>query len=676
MKIESITLKGFRCFGNTPTTVNLSEEITVLIGANGSGKTALLEAMSRVFGITNKQRTIISTDFYAFADPSENNINKRELYIDVRLTFDELEENPNSKSSNSAVPACFHHMVVMNPDETPFVRIRLEAKWVDDGTIDGDIEQKLWWITTDKETPTDEEKRQCEASERGLIQVHYIPATRDPSSQLTSATGAIIGRLLKAVSWSIETQESIKEASQKIQEVFGKEQAIDSINKILASRWKELHNDSFDSEPEFNVASRQFEEIIRRLNVVFRPTESDSERDLDALSDGQKSLFYFSLVASVFEVEQKFIYSNIVKNLEPSGKNDSSVDETYKTGFNSYQFTVPALILFAFEEPENHLAPYFLSRIIKQLRSLVNEYSTQAVLTSHSPAILGRIQPEEVRHFRLIQNSRTVNVSEIKLPDKNDTKYKYIREAVNAYPELYFARFVILGEGDSEQVVLPKLASAMGLEVDPSFVAIVPLGGRHVNHFWKLLKELDIPYATLLDLDYGRKGAGWGRIKYAFKQLLEIGFSSEEIREFTDSNRNEHKISKEELEQLHTRQDSIEEINHFVTHLEKFGVFFSSPLDLDMAMLSHFPDAYQSSQTSKPKISQDNAIKAVLSDEANTTAYTDVLELFPWYKYLFLTHSKPSTHLQALCQISEEELNSKAPPVLKKLLKYAHTKLR
>jgi putative ATP-dependent endonuclease of OLD family len=61
------------------------------------------------------------------------------------------------------------------------------------------------------------------------------------------------------------------------------------------------------------------------------------------------------------------------------------------------------------------------------------------------------------------------------------------------YPELYFARFVILGEGDSEQVVLPRLASALGLEVDPAFVAIVPLGGRHVNHFWKLLNDLHIP---------------------------------------------------------------------------------------------------------------------------------------------------------------------------------------
>jgi putative ATP-dependent endonuclease of OLD family len=676
MKIDSITIKGFRCFGNKPTTIKLSEEITALVGANGSGKTALLEAMSRVFGITNKQRTIISTDFYAFADSSKNNSSERELYVDVCLTFSELEENPNSKSLNQAVPACFHHMVVTNAAQTPFVRIRLEAKWVDDGTIDGAIEQKLWWVITDQELPTDDQKRPCEASDRGLIQVHYIPATRDPSSQLTSATGAIIGRLLKAVSWSTETQESIQEASQKIREVFGKEQAIDSINKILASRWKELHNDTFDSEPEFNVASRQFEQIIRRLNVVFRPTESDSERDLDALSDGQKSLFYFSLVASVFEVEQKFIYSNIVKNSDPSGKNDRSVDETSNTGFNDYQFTVPALIVFAFEEPENHLAPYFLSRIIKQLRSLVQEYSTQAVLTSHSPAILGRIQPEEVRHFRLIQDSRTVNISKIKLPEKNDTKYKYIREAVNAYPELYFARFVILGEGDSEQVVLPKLASAMGLEVDPAFVAIVPLGGRHVNYFWKLLNELDIPYATLLDLDYGRKGAGWGRIKYAFEQLLKIEISEDELLKFKDSNGNKQEITKDKLEQLHTRQDSLENINHFLTHLENFGVFFSSPLDLDLAMLSNFTHAYQSSQTSKPRTSEENAIKAVLSDEADTFAYSKVLELLPWYKYLFLTHSKPSTHLQALCQISEEELNSEAPSVLKNLLKYAHTKLR
>ncbi|WP_312841738.1 ATP-dependent endonuclease [Sinorhizobium psoraleae] len=68
-----------------------------------------------------------------------------------------------------------------------------------------------------------------------------------------------------------------------------------------------------------------------------------------------------------------------------------------------------------------------------------------------------------------------------------------MREAVRTYPELYFARFVVLGEGASEEVVLPRLAEAMGLDIDRSFVAVVPLGGRHVNHLWRLLTDLDIP---------------------------------------------------------------------------------------------------------------------------------------------------------------------------------------
>ena len=30
----------------------------------------------------------------------------------------------------------------------------------------------------------------------------------------------------------------------------------------------------------------------------------------------------------------------------------------------------------------------------------------------------------------------------------------------------------------------------------------------YVNHLWRLLADLDIPYATLLDLDWGRDGGG------------------------------------------------------------------------------------------------------------------------------------------------------------------------
>ena len=59
--------------------------------------------------------------------------------------------------------------------------------------------------------------------------------------------------------------------------------------------------------------------------------------------------------------------------------------------------------------------------------------------------------------------------------------------------------------------------------LDPSFVAIVPLGGRHVQHFWRLLRGLCIPYATVLDLDLGRNGGGFGRVKTSIQHLLDMG---------------------------------------------------------------------------------------------------------------------------------------------------------
>ena len=87
----------------------------------------------------------------------------------------------------------------------------------------------------------------------------------------------------------------------------------------------------------------------------------------------------------------------------------------------------------------------------------------------------------------------------------------------------YFAKLDILGEGDSEEIILPKYWEAMNGSTDVSGISIVPLGGRHVNHFWRLLNDLEIPHITLLDLDRERDGGGWGRIKYVLEQLIANG---------------------------------------------------------------------------------------------------------------------------------------------------------
>src|SRR5581483_7266986 len=141
-----------------------------------------------------------------------------------------------------------------------------------------------------------------------------------------------------------------------------------------------------------------------------------------------------------------------------------------------------------------------------------------------------RVTPESIRYLRLDERRTTV-VKHIELPE-DEPAYKFVREGVQAFPELYFSRLVVLGEGDSEEIVLPRLMAARGILTDDASVSVVPLGGRHVNHFWRLLNALGIPHVTLLDLDVARHQGGWGRVRYAAKQLL--GYANVAPNDLTD----------------------------------------------------------------------------------------------------------------------------------------------
>lgn len=672
MKLCSATIKGFRSFGNTPTTIDFEHEVTALIGPNGSGKTALLEALLRLFGVTREQRTVKYKDFYVDPGMSESDRATRTLRIDTKFVFPELE---TTDASSYAVAPCLKHMDISEPGATPYCHIRLEAQWVDDGTVDGSIEQEMWWVLKN------EDKRKIEPHERGLIQVHYVPAIRDASSQLGYSATTIAGRLLRATKWSSKIKESFQNASKSVQSSFKAEDGVDLFNKAVEVRWKDLNDTLINSSPELRIVGGRFEDAVRQVSMIFQPSETGGEQELDTLSDGQRSLFYFSLVSAVFDIEQSLV---------TTAKN-SVTDERRKI-YDLDQLKIPALTIFALEEPENHLSPYFLNQIIKQVRSIVQFQTCQSIITSHSPAILQRVQPNEVRYFRLQSADRSTVIKKIFLPDEPDEAAKYIREAIVAYPELYFARFVILGEGDSEEIVLPRIASALGLNVDRSFVAIVPLGGRHVNHFWRLLTDLDIPYATLLDFDLGRDGAGWQRIKYIYKQLLSIDVDKQSVLTGKGLFPTAEMLSDDVFdEDISWNKSTIGLLYNWFCAFEQFGVFFSEPLDIDLMMLTNFLDQYKSvaGNNSGPRIPDEqnpehkeymkDAIRAVLGKSGSVSYYIDDLhkyvDYFPWYRYLFLGKSKPSSHIYALSQIEDEQIKSKSPKVLKRLLEYAAKKI-
>jgi putative ATP-dependent endonuclease of OLD family len=474
-----------------------------------------------------------------------------------------------------------------------------------------------------------------------------------------ASTGALAVRLLRAIEWSKGTRKSVEDATKSLSDAFSGEAAIKAISEALATRWSDLHDGTTDKDPSLSLISQRFEDVVAKVHVLFAQGPGAIERGLDVLSDGQQSLFYFALAAAVFDLERGAVGGKI-------------------KGFRADDLHIPALSVFAIEEPENHLSPYYLARIVKQVRSIIQADSAQALVTSHAPAVLSRVQPQEVRYCRCEEDTRETSVKAIERPDDAEEAGKFVRGAMLAFPELYFARFVILVEGDSERVVLPRLAEAEGFLVDPSFVAIVPLGGRHVQHFWKLLEGLEIPYATLLDLDVGRNGGAYGRVKIAIGHLRDQGVPRGDLLTLEGG-----KVldAKEFTDMYDWKTDK--NLGGWVSSLRRHDVFFSDPLDLNMAMLKAYPKAYEAiiPKGGGPSGKKETAIEVVLGESGEgIKPYTDLYpgyeELMPAYRYHFLTHSKPATYLRAFTHLDDAALKKGMPEPYRALIKHVMDNLK
>lgn len=645
MKLTSVTICNFRCFGPKPQVIPLGSDLVALLGANGSGKSAVLAALARVFGLSSADRSILRSDFHLPPGKTWDDVGP--ITLSIQLDF-ELPELKDSAKNAGGVAAVFKHLAVHKAGGSPMCRARLRATWTPSSLAEGDIDAKAEWILI-----SDKDEERCQtisAEDRAAIVVHYIPATRDPIRHLRQSAGSILHNFLRAISWSGPTRKAVENASKTIRTSMSGEAGMKTINTIVESCWRELHKEGTHSTVVIQPVAKRIEDLIAQVETIFQPSPTGTEESVDRLSDGQRSLFYLALVAMSFDVQARL-----------------RKDKAH--GLETDRLRRPALTILAVEEPENHVSPHFLGRIVTQLNRIADAPDGQVVLTSHSASIMARIDPECVRHLVHDAANKRSTVRRIKLPAKGTDKEKYVREAVQAYPELYFAKLVVFGEGDSEAVVVPRLVRAvMGSGLDTSLISFVPLGGRHVNHFWRLLSDLGIPFVTLLDLDLGREGAGWSRIKYAVEQLLAIGVDEKKLLE---------DVTREELSKMHTWvSDSIDDtLKVWIKDLENYGVYFSEPLDLDYSMLRAFPSAYrclEAGERGPNEADEASLLEAILGEKSEAADYYATLgiEHLSWYRYLFLGRGKPATHALALGRLKDAELAKDAPKYLQRLAEH------
>ncbi|EFM4641091.1 AAA family ATPase [Escherichia coli] len=652
MLIKNVEIKGFKSFDCNGQNIRL-DSFTSLIGGNGTGKTALLLALVRMFSVKSADRVIQADDFHVPPGEKIDDQDERNFTIRIRFEFADLKDGQDSTVSDF-----FGHLVSDGKDEIPYCIAKLRAKWIKTNLAGGDIESELVWEVGDEE-------RKISAYERSRIHVHYVPAYRDPSTQLKQTAGTIMHRLINAVEWSDDIAHKIGEGARSIDEQFQNESGIKTITTSLAKNWNSLFTGGYFENLKIHPVMNGVEDVLKHIDTVFLPTPDTQPLSTDRLSDGMKSLFYLSLVKSAFDIE-----SDIIEGL----------NENLAISIDALE--PPDLTLILIEEPENHLSPQYFGRIINLCRAISSNKRAQVFLSTHSPALLNRVEPENIRYFRLCENQKTI-VKNIILPEEDDNgeeidEFTYVKEAIKSHPEIYFAKVVVLGEGDSEEIVIPKLAEANSIGLDNSLITFAPLGGRYVNHFWRLLSELSIPYITLLDYDRKRGGGGYGRIKYALKQLISTGVDKSDILKLQDGK----VLSDKELDEMHTWVEDETTENSWINVLKRYGVFFSYPYDLDWIMLEKFYEEYKSFAPSRggptiPSSHDDNytqktqaAIASVLKKESidiDISEFTDHEKYF-WYRYLFLGRGKPLSHNYVLKKMSRDDLKERAPQVLNDLI--------
>ena len=675
MKLKEIKINNFRCFGPETTTIKF-DALTTFIGANSSGKTAAIQALVKLFGTLPSEREIVRSDFHLPNDKKPETVDSAELCIEAIFTFPGLD---NPEETDSAIPSFFKYFVVADEESEPYLRIRLEASYTNDGSADGLIESNCYFVVAPEGVEISESvKKPANKTILSNIRCIYVPALRNPSEQLRNVTGTLFNRLFRTIKWNDTTKEKIKKHIDIVNKTVQNIPDIEKINTTLQSQWATFHDDQRYGLTKINVNSAEIDNLLKHTEIKFSPTEVPRDYDVSELGDGLRSLFYFSLVNTLLSMETEL--------LREISTTPALTDKKL--------IAPPVLTLLAVEEPENHIAPQLLGKVILNLTKMAALTNAQVVLASHSASIIKRIDATTIRYFKTEENDHSV-VKEILLPDKNDEKYKYIKGAIEAYPEIYFSRMVVLGEGESEQIVIPYMLEKVYENADVLGISIAPLGGRHVNYFWKLLNDLNIPYITLLDLDRERYGGGWGRIKYVIDQLLHIGINENELL----SKRDGTVLSREELQEMHNWDvDSKVELNFWINKLEKYDVYFSAPLDLDFMLLESFEAAYKETidesygptiknvgkikDIETQKMSKDyeerikKDVKATLKEEGGDghTYSQKQKKLMIWYKYLFLSRGKPSTHLAALPNCVIQKIDDIPKPLRKIISRIAYRK--
>jgi putative ATP-dependent endonuclease of the OLD family len=465
MKLKGIKVENFRSIK----TLDVERpQVCAIVGPNNAGKSNILEAVRRVLaGDWGPRASNFSEDDVYLRDA--------ELNITIECSFDPPIAYRKLKESDAVQVATMQFLYARYKRGPQVGTRRLEQACFDEK---GKPPVMMAGYPKRGTPPRFEPIIGIPQDVREAVPLIYIGADRSLRRHLPSQQYSLLRRIFEDINEDFQSPENKVMVSDR--EGNEREVArVERLEQLLGLVMKLLRTNEF-KRVEASIKQNALEQLgldaeADAIDLYFTPMSSmDFYKNLDLVIKDHG----FSLSAT--EVGEGFQNAIVLAILR-------AFEETKRQG---------AILLI--EEPEMFLHPQMQRSLYKTLRKIGE--TNQVIYTTHSPHFVSVPDYSDVLLVR--RGDEGTYVIQSSLAADSRRREKLLKELDPERSELFFARRLLLVEGDTEKLSYPAYAAKLKLDLDRAGATIVEVGGkRNLKDFAELAISFQIPLGIVFDKD-------------------------------------------------------------------------------------------------------------------------------------------------------------------------------